>query len=350
MKKINLLIVVMAFSILLALTACSSNSSKTNSDNTSGANTTPAASNTNASKTSVSGSNSTASSSTTISDSNVVAKFGNKTITIQDVNNAFAKLPKQMTAPFQNNPKGKQQFMQSFLQEYIQQQLLAYEAKKEGLDKSAKFTSMLKELKSMILTKLLIEQNVKVNVTNADVQNAYNKEKSHMVVPAQLDISEIVVKSQATAAMLLKKAIANSASFAALATKYSTNKDSAKKGGELGLIAKSDLFGPLKTAVKNVTKPGILNAVVDLGKGSFAVVKVNKVVPSKTISFNQVKQQLKQQLTQTKESTKVQAYINNIKTQNNFQLNSSAVNTLTGGPAQPLGATPVSASAPAPAK
>ncbi len=88
--------------------------------------------------------------------------------------------------------------------------------------------------------------------TPAQLQAEYRKDIDQF---DQLDVAQIAVGSKALAHQILAKARKNPASFPALASKYSQDTQTASKGGEVGLVGRSQvvsLLGAAKTKVGSV--------------------------------------------------------------------------------------------------
>ncbi len=116
-----------------------------------------------------------------------------------------------------------------------------------------------------------LTENVKI--TPAEVSEFYNKipADSLPVVPAEYEISEIVLQPQvneeerdAVRAQLaeLRERVLKGESFSMLATLYSQDPGSAKRGGELGFFTRGDMVAPFEAAAFAL-KPGEVSPIVE---------------------------------------------------------------------------------------
>lgn len=146
--------------------------------------------------------------------------------------------------------------------------------------------------------------------TTAQEQAYYQKNKTQFQGPPQDEISDILVKSNALASSILKKAKAGT-SFAALAKQYSIASNGSK-GGSLGYLNVSG------TSMSH----GMYSAVASLKKGQFAtyhgtkgyhVIWVQNTKSPAVQPFSKVKTQVATDLTQTKDSTVYQSFVTHLE-------------------------------------
>src|SRR5439155_21755090 len=122
--------------------------------------------------------------------------------------------------------------------------------KKQSFPKESDYQAFLKssgrteaDLKFQVKLSLLtnqIQQKVvqgKGTVTQADVTNYYNKNKSRFAQPATRDLLVVLAKKQGDAQAALK-AVKSGQSWASVAKKYSTDQASKQQGGKLQGVSK----------------------------------------------------------------------------------------------------------------
>ena len=141
-------------------------------------------------------------------------------------------------------------------------------------------------------------------VTDADLQAAYNKEKSRFVLPERREASHILIPFGKDPAAALKQAneilaMAKSGQdFAALAKKYSQDPGSAKNGGSLGWIDRSGFVAPFADALFNMKSVGDIVGPVKTQYG-YHIIKLDGIQPGRTKTLAEARPELEAQLKQS---------------------------------------------------
>lgn len=128
---------------------------------------------------------------------------------------------------------------------------------------------------------------------DASARTYYNDHKAQMVSPEQRDIRNIVVPSQDQAAQLAQQA-RTGADFAALAKQYSLDGQTKDKGGELGMVAATDLDPGYASMAFGVQNNAVFGPVQTTS--GWNVGQVTKIQPAVPLSFDQLKDAIKAQL------------------------------------------------------
>lgn len=142
-------------------------------------------------------------------------------------------------------------------------------------------------------------------ISDADLQQAYDKAKSSFVMPQRREASHILIPFGKDPAAALKEAehilaLAKSGqSFAALARKYSQDPGSAKNGGNLGWMERSGFVKPFADALFSIQKVGDIVGPVKSQYG-YHIIKLEGIEPGRTKTLAQVRPQLQAQLQQSK--------------------------------------------------
>lgn len=155
--------------------------------------------------------------------------------------------------------------------------------------------------RNLIIDKLFNKEiAAKVTISDSDIQNYYNEHKSQFnVIEPQYYLAHIFVSSQpnAPAASIPGKAqndaqarekikmiynrLESGEDFAAVATKYSEDQDTARSGGELGPTP--------ETQLKN-TDPSTRDAIAKLKPGQFSeVIQITNPATQKVLGYRIVK-------------------------------------------------------------
>jgi foldase protein PrsA len=163
---------------------------------------------------------------------------------------------------------------------------------------------------NLLLRKIQAKVTASVKVSDADAQKYYNQNKASFSTPAETtrDVRHILVKSKSQAEQLETK-LANGASFAALARKYSTDTGSAQNGGKLTAV-KGQLVKPFQDVAFSL-KTGKVSQPVHSQFGWHIIQALGPVknTPAHVQSFSQVKSQIVTTLTQQQQSAAWQNWL-----------------------------------------
>ena len=137
----------------------------------------------------------------------------------------------------------------------INNELLAQEAVKEGLDKPAETKALLDLQRKDTLGKLLIQEYTKKHpVSEQRIKAEYDKFKAK-VGDKQYHVRHILVGDEKTADDIIKQLTAKKpASFEELAKKYSKDAGSAGKGGDIGWVTPTDLVPEFSASMVKLKK------------------------------------------------------------------------------------------------
>lgn len=218
----------------------------------------------------------------------------------------------------------------SLVKTMVNMELLAQQARKEGVDKQPDVVSELQLTENSILAQNLVEAYLKKHQpTDADLKVAYDA-KVKAMDPHQYKARHILVKDQATAKAIIVQ-LNKGGNFAALAKKNSIDPGSAQNGGELG-----DWFSG------NTMVPEFAQALAKLKKGEYTKEPVQTQYGWHVIMLEDVRDQtppsmdqLREQLANEQQRKTIDAYIK--------QLNDSGKISIAQAPPAP---SPLSAVAP----
>jgi peptidyl-prolyl cis-trans isomerase D len=141
-------------------------------------------------------------------------------------------------------------------------------------------------------------------VSDADVQKAYDKEKSRFVMPERREASHILIPFGKDPAAALKQAdkilaLAKSGqSFAALAKKYSQDPGSAQNGGSLGWMDRNGFVAPFADALFGIKAVGDIVGPVKTQYG-YHIIRLDGIQPGRTKTLAEARPELEAQLQQS---------------------------------------------------
>jgi len=158
----------------------------------------------------------------------------------------------------------------------------------------------------------------KVQVSDKELQDLYEKSKFQFVQPAEVKIAQIMInftglddasqnKTKADATALIEKVKAPGADFAALAKLYSQDTDTKDKGGELPWM-KFSPYGQLFDQVVMAAPVGLIDQPVRSYKG-YHIVKVLDKHPQRAKPFEEVKADLRKRLLDQRQAQQYREYM-----------------------------------------
>jgi len=146
----------------------------------------------------------------------------------------------------------------------------------------------------------------KDQVSDAQLQSFYTKNKSRFSTPETRDLQIVLTKGQGKAQQA-KRALSSGQPWAKVAKRYSIDQASKAQGGKLPGQAKGSLEKSLDAAVFSA-KQGALTGPVKTQFGYY-VFKVTKVNPASTQSLDQAKATIKQTLASQNQQKALDGYI-----------------------------------------
>lgn len=201
------------------------------------------------------------------------------------------------------------------LENVVEQKILAQEAFKSKVVKSAVYKEELEKLKQKLAYQIWITDLSKtVDVSDKEVKAYYDKNKEKYVTPEEFKASHILVKSQKEADEIIKQLSSSKnmkIDFVKLAKEKSVG-PSGPNGGDLGWFTKEKMLPEFSAAAAKLKKGDITKKAVKTQYG-FHVIFLEDKKESATLSFKQIEKQLKQELLQLTFVKKVQKIAADLK-------------------------------------
>ncbi len=150
-----------------------------------------------------------------------------------------------------------------------------------------------------------------MSVDDADIRAAYEKRKAEFLQPEQRKASHILIRVAKNAPKNVRQAarkkiesiqarLKAGENFAALAKKFSDDRATASKGGELGWF-KADVMAPEFNQAVFAMKKGDVSDIVETQFG-FHLIHLEDIRPAHQASYDDVKDKIKDELLQTRAS------------------------------------------------
>lgn len=240
------------------------------------------------------------------------------TVTVADYQQALlALLPEQRSA-IESDPELGQQL----LFEIYTERMLEREARQRGLDQQADIQARLAQVPRKILVNAIVEQE-RAALSSPDftvlAEEYYLAHKQKYVQPEQIQAAHILWSlkcdcedsdgaKRAQAETVLQE-LRTGADFAELAKKYSDDKESAAKGGDLGQwFTRGALVKPFEDIAFALPEPGALSDVIKTEYG-YHIIKLIARESAGAQSFEQVKGKIVEELAKKYRSTAHKAFV-----------------------------------------
>ena len=234
----------------------------------------------------------------------VAARIADRTVTLDQVERVWDKLPQE-----------QKKLKQDVLETLINRELLFLEAKNRELDKSAQVLASLEHVRQQRAVERLIENEVKSRVTVSDEKIRTYYENSDLRTKREVRGRHIMVKTAAEA-QTLYQALLDGEDFAELARRFSMDRQTADKGGDLGYWDESLMIGPVSKVLFSM-QPGELSAPFQGRESYFHIVRVEDQRP---LPYESLKKRIKDRLYADRLAAQTAEFRTTIRKQFNLRL------------------------------
>jgi peptidyl-prolyl cis-trans isomerase C len=241
------------------------------------------------------------------SKSPVLAKVNGKAITKDDFLMEFNRLPEWARERF-TTEEGKKKL----LEELTKKELIYQDAKRNGLHRDTEYKEKVNEFKKITLIKMALEREVeqKAKVSPEDVKEFYEKNPDSFIIGQQIRASHILVETKEEAEGLYEK-IKKGSSFEELAKKFSKDRGSASKGGDLGFFSRGKMVPEFEQVAFRLKKGEVSEPVRT--RFGYHIIKVTDIKKGKKGSFEEVKESLARRLRIQRQKELFEKYIERLK-------------------------------------
>ena len=235
-----------------------------------------------------------------------LATVGGVAITEREVNEFIAGLGQRGQA--YNTPEGRR----AVLNQIIGNKLLLLDAKRNLIEAEAAFREQLAKLKDNLLISYAGEKVLSaVNVTEAEVKEYYESNKSEFKSGETVNASHILVDNEEKAKAIYEEISSGKKSFEDAAKEYSScpSKDA---GGNLGDFGRGQMVPEFDKAVFEMQVGEVTSEPVKTQFG-YHLIKLNAKNPEKEMSYDEVKEELFAGLLNEKRRKAYESKINQLK-------------------------------------
>ena len=209
-----------------------------------------------------------------------------------EVDKIAAKNPKELKG-LKFSDLGQEQ-KESIVKEVVLKEISYKKAKKEKLHKDKEYKAALKIFEEELLKQKLFIHLAKESVKEEKLKAHYDKLSKELEDKKEVRIRYIALKSQKGANWLYKKLAKKPSSFSYWAKKKSIDKDTAKKGGDLGFVLRDQLPTQIANATKDLKKNQV-SKPISLGD-KWVIIKLESIRKAQVADFESAKQALAQNL------------------------------------------------------
>lgn len=237
----------------------------------------------------------------------VIAKVDKADITKDDFIKEVGRIPEWARQQFQGD-EGKDKF----LDELIKRELIYQHALKMKLDKDPEYLDKTREFEKMTLVSLVLKKEVedKAAVDDAEVKSFYDKNADKFTIGTELRASHILVETEKEAKDIHAR-IKKGESFGDLAKKYSKDRGSADKGGDVGYFTRGKMVPEFENAAASL-KPGEVSEPVKTRFG-YHIIKLTEIKQGNRASFEQSAESIHRQLLGEKRKNLFDTYVEKLK-------------------------------------
>jgi peptidylprolyl isomerase len=244
-----------------------------------------------------------------------VARLGNQQVTPQELQALLATLPPASAEQL----RGNREALERWLRTRLAEKAVLEQADAQGWAQRPDVVRQTRAASEQIVFRDYLRSVSTVPTdypSAAELQQVYDAGKANWMTPPLYRVSQIflavpdaqsleTVRKQA--AELSKKAQNTPADFAALATQYSQDRQTAERGGDTGLQPLQQLVPEVRGAVAKL-KVGAVSDPVQSAAG-FHVIKLTEQQPARTATLDELRDQLTQALRAQRQEQIAQAYL-----------------------------------------
>lgn len=271
----------------------------------------------------------------------VLAEVNGSTITSSDYNKEVEALPPYLK-PMTETAEGKKELLDTM----VVRELILQQANKEGIDKGEDVANKLEELKKRIVVEAFLKKKVEeqAKMSDAELQEFYNKNEEKFKTGDQVKASHILVKTEPEA-QEIQKQLKTGGNFDELAKKHSIDA-AAAKGGDLGWFGKGAMLPEFEKVVFGL-KEGETSGIVQTKYG-YHIIKLTGKRPAGIRPFEEVKEQLQSAILPEKQQEVFKKLKEDLKKGAKITIKEDALKALDGE--KPAGETKAAPAPAAPAK
>lgn len=182
---------------------------------------------------------------------------------------------------------------QAVIQEMVQQKVLEDDMNQSKIKDSKVFMQQVEDAKEKATLDVYLQNFIKRNISESMVKTEYNNYVDMLKNNPEIKISHILVGSKEDAEKVLADLKAGQ-SFEDLASKFSTDKSTKDRGGEIGYISKGQTFPDIEKAAYSLKVNDVSEPIQT--QAGWHIIKVLEIKKRAIPTFEEAKAQVQQQV------------------------------------------------------
>ncbi len=262
-----------------------------------------------------------------VGEEKVLARIGDEVITLKDFEEEIDRMPPHMRRRMARVEEKRKQ-----LDRMIESKLMLQEAERQGIADDPTINNQVENYRSRLVAQQLLGSVKKgvAPVTDEDIKEEYENNRAFYQTRKQIKASHILLKDEAEAQKVLKKAKAPGGNFAALAKEYSQDRATKDRGGDLGYFSPGRMVRQFEEAAFALEKPGDISDIVKSPFG-YHIIKLEDKKAAEPKTLAQVQGEIRRKLTSERQNAAQEAFLEEIKSRTRVEVNAD----LLSGEAEP---------------
>lgn len=259
-----------------------------------------------------------------------VAQRGSFKLTVEDVHDLVQRADPTLRAQLLANPAA----LSEFVRDRLLRQALLDQAKAVGFDQKQEVVVRANDARDGVIVSSFIGSLTEPDAafpSKAEILAVYEGNKSRFMMPRQYQVAQIAVRlpvgsppkadADAKAKIQDVRQLLNKpkADFAELARKFSDDRGSAEKGGDLGWLREDQLVPAVKDAVAGMAENSVSDPVRT--PDGWHILKLTGMRPAAVAPFADVSDSIAQALRQQRAQQNARAFVEDMLRKEPIQLN-----------------------------
>ncbi|WP_017906999.1 peptidylprolyl isomerase [Pseudomonas asplenii] len=261
-----------------------------------------------------------------------VARLGNQQVAPEELKALLATLPADSREQLRSNRTA----LESWIRTRLAEKAVLEQADAQGWRQRPEI-----EQQTRAATEQIVFRNYLASVSQVpadypsaeELQQAYDSGKSQWQTPALYRVSQIflAVSEQSSlesvrkqAVELSRKAQAAPDEFAALASQYSQDSETARRGGDTGLQPLQQLVPEVRGALSRLKVGQVADPVQS--PAGFHIVKLTELQPSRTATLDELRDRLREALRTQRQQQIAKAYLEGMLNTATLSIDGAALN------------------------
>jgi peptidyl-prolyl cis-trans isomerase C len=246
----------------------------------------------------------------------VLAKIGNKTITVTDLERVIGMHDPAQRRMIEGNP----QIKEALLWQLVRSRVVADAARKKGYDKKPEIKAQQEIMAQNFLASVYLQKEVvdKVTVSEEKAKAYYQDHQDDFRTPEMVRARHILIRTEAAADEKEKKQLKEKAEgilkklkegqdFAKTASEVSEDPGSKDKGGDLDFFARGTMIPAFEEAAFSL-KPGEMSGIVETEFG-YHIIKVEEKKEAFLEPYEKIKDRVKEKALQDLKKSAVTEFV-----------------------------------------